>query len=224
MTLVFSRNFDEEESWENGQGGKNCACDKLTTEEVEALVEAAKAEAFQSGLEEGYNSALAKFREEADQVQSAALADIQSQLRSLFENINHHNTVLEAQIMDFTLSICEQVFPYLQHTQSHERALAQIKKTMRLALNSPHINVMLSNDALPKLTPFIEQLAVELGIEDQIKLSPDEKLEDGATVVEWQNGFMSYNFDIVCERILTALKTVQSKIPTPLIKGSEESA
>lgn len=224
MTLVFSRNFDEEENWESGQGGKNCGCDKLSAEEVDALVEVAKAEAFQSGLDEGYNSALAKFREEADQTQSAALADIQSQLRSLFEKINYHNTALEAQILDFTLSICEQVFPYLQHTQSHERALAQIQKTMRLALKSPHINIILSNSALPKLTPFIDQLAGELGIEDQIKLSSDEKLDDGATVVEWQNGFMNYNFDVVCERILTALKAVQSTIPTPLIKGSEESA
>ncbi len=221
MTLVFSRNFDDEENWKSG---KNCSCDKHSQEEVDALIEATKSKAFQSGLKEGYDTAWAKFNGEADLIQNDALEDIRTQLRALLEKINDHRTALESQILDYTLSICEQVFPYLQHSQSHERALTQIKKTMRLAMNSPHINIILSNDALPKLTPFVEQIAIELGIIDQIKLSSDDKLEDGATIVEWQNGFMDYSFDVVCERILSALKAVQTTIPTTLINGSEDRA
>ena len=221
MTLVFSRNFDDEENWKSGE---NCPCDKHSQEEVDALVEAAKSSAFQSGLEEGYDTAWAKFNGEADLTQSAALEDIRTQSRALLENINYHRTTLESQILDYTLSICEQVFPYLQHSQSHERALAQIEKTMRLAMNSPHINIILSNNALPKLTPFVEKMADELGIKDQIKLSSDDKLEDGATLVEWQNGFMDYSFDVVCQQILSALKAAQATIPTPLINGSEDRA
>jgi flagellar assembly protein FliH len=221
MTLVFSRNFDDEANWKSGE---NCSCDKYSQEQVDALIETAKASAFQTGLKEGYSAALAKFTEEADHIQNEAVEEIRSQLRILFEKANSYNAVLETQILDFSLSICEQVFPYLQHTQSHERALTQIKKTMRLALNSPYIHITLSNDALPRLTPFIENLADELGIKDQIKLSSDDNLENGATLVEWKNGFMDYSFDVVCERILTALKSAQSTIPTPLINGSDDRA
>ena len=220
MTLVFSRNFDDEATWKSGE---NCTCDKDSQEQVDALIERAKVSAFQSGLKEGYNAALAQFTAEADQIHNQAVEDIRSQLRDLFEKANYHNAVLETQILDFSLSICEQVFPYLQHTQSHERALTQIKKTMRLALNSPYINITLSHDALPKLTPFIEKLAAELSIEDQIKITSDDSLVDGATLVEWQNGFMDYSFDVVCERILTALKAAQSTIPTPLINGEDRA-
>lgn len=223
MTLVFNRNFDEEQARESG-GQKNCACGKPDQKQVEALIEAATAQGYQTGVQEGHKKALAEFRAESDQAQSEALTDIQARLRSLSEKMDHHNAALEAQILDFTLSICEQVFPYLQQTQTHERALTQIRKTMRLALNSPTITILLSPDALPKLTPFIEQITTELGLTEQVKLSADAKLKDGATIVEWQNGFMDYSFDAVCERILTALKAAQASIPSPLINGSEQSA
>lgn len=223
MTFVFNRNFDDERNQENGKAPKVCPCDKLTQEEIDVLIEKAKAQAFQAGLDEGYYNALESLYNESDKTERDALAEIRAQLHVLVGKIDHHHAALEAQVLDFSLSICEQVFPYLQHSQSHERALTQIQKTMRLALNSPYINIMLSPKALPKLTPHIEQLANELGLSEQIQLSTDQNLTDGAAHVDWQNGFMAYSFDTVCERILSALKAAQSSTSNPLINGSDDN-
>lgn len=223
MTLIFCRNFDDELDQEMGRDASSCTCAHPSPEEMEARIEAAKKEAFQAGLEAGHDKALKQFREEADQNHSDALQSIKDHLRKILEKSDSHGDALEAQVLDFGLSICEQVFPYLLHSQSQERAVTQIKKTMRMALNSPYINIAVSETALPQLKPLIEQAAEELGLKDQIKLLPDAKLMDGATHIEWKNGFMEYSFEMVCERILTALKAAQATDLNPLVNGSEAS-
>lgn len=223
MTLIFTRNFDDELNQEINGGVKSCDCAHPSQEEIDALIEAAKVEAFQSGYDTGFAKGSEEVREEVDQTQAAALGEIKKELGSLFSKSDRHNAALEAQILDFTLSICEQVFPYLQHSQSHERALQQIKDMMRLALSSPYINISLSKTALPKLTPIIDGVSAELGLTSQVKIRVDGKLEDGATHIEWQNGFMDYSFDMVCERILTALKAAQTTSSNSLIDGNEKN-
>jgi flagellar assembly protein FliH len=190
---------------------------------LDGRIEAAKEEAFQAGLETGHSKALEQLRQEADQTHINAVHSIKDHLRDIFEKSDSHNDILEAQVLDFGLSICEQVFPYLLHHQSQERAVTQIKKTMQMALNSPYINIAVSKTALPQLKPLIEDAAQELGLENRIKLLSDANLVDGATRIEWKNGFMEYSFDAVCERILTALKAAQKTNLNPLANGSEAS-
>ncbi len=215
MALIFRRNFDDELDRETGGGTNICTCTHPTQGEIDALIEDAKSKGFQSGLEAGYGNALEEFRKEATQNQNDALVKIKDQLRNLIDKSDSHSATLESQVLDFSLSICEQLFPYLRHSQSHERALTQIKDTMRLAMSSPTIHIALSKTALPILTPFIEQAAKELNVSDQIKLSIDENLNDGATHIEWKNGFMEYNFETVCESILCALKAAQKTDLSP---------
>lgn len=224
MTLLFYRNFDDEVDREMGRDASSCTCSHPSPEELNARIETAKKEAFQAGLESGHAKALEQFTQEADQNHNETLQSIKDQLRMVFEKSDDHSDALEAQVLDFGLSVCEQVFPYLLQNQSQEHVVAQIKKTMRVALNSPYINIAVSETSLPKLKPLIEQAAEELGLKDQIKLLPDAKLIDGATHIEWKNGFMEYSFETVCERILTALKTAQVTDLNPLVNGSEASA
>ncbi|MBL4749724.1 MAG: hypothetical protein JKX71_03915 [Amylibacter sp.] len=223
MTLIFRRNFDDELDRETGKDANECTCSHPTPEELEARIEAAKEEAYQAGLAAGRSEALEQFRQEADQNHINAVQSIKDHLGHIFEKSDSHNDALEAQVLDFSLSICEQVFPYLLHSQSQERAVNQIKKTMRMALDSPYINIAVSETVLPQLEPLIEQAAQELGLTDQIKLLADPKLIDGATHIEWKNGFMEYNFKMVCERILTALKATQATNLNPIANGSEAS-
>lgn len=209
MALIFPRNFDDELDRETRGDVDICTCAHPSPEELETRIEAAKSEAYQAGQEAGRAQALEDFHKEADQYQTETLTQVKDHLCNIFEKSNAHNATLEAQVLDFSLSICEQVFPYLLHSQSHERALSQIKKTMRMALSSPYIHIALSETALTYLGPYIEKTSSELGLTDRIKLSSDTKLIDGATHIQWKNGFMEYNFETVCERILTALKTAQ---------------
>lgn len=223
MTLIFRRNFDDELDRETGKDADGCTCSHPTDEELEARIETVKEEAYQAGLKAGHDQALEQYRQEADQNHIDAVQSIKDHLRNIFERSDSHSDALEAQVLDFGLSICEQVFPYLLHSQSQERAVSQIKKTMRMALDSPYINIAVSETALPQLKPLIEQAAQDLGLKDQIKLLPDPKLIDGATHIEWKNGFMEYNFEMVCERILTALKAAQATNLNPIANGSEAS-
>ena len=224
MTLIFRRNFDDELDREAGGGANTCTCAHPTQGQIDVLIEDAKSIGFQSGLEAGHNKALKELRKEAAQNQNDTLVDIKKQLQDLFEKSDSHSAALESQVLDFSLSICEQLFPYLLHSQSHERAYTQIKETMRLAIGSPTIHIALSKTAFPILTPFIEQAAKELGVLTHIKLSIDENLNDGATHIEWKNGFMEYNFETVCERILCALKAAQKTNLSPLVNESETNA
>jgi flagellar assembly protein FliH len=221
MALIFRRNFDDELDRETGTGA--CTCAHPSPEELEARIEAAKQDAYQTGLEAGHTKALEQFRQEANQDHIDTMQSIKDNLRNIFEKSDSHNDALEAQVLDFGLSICEQVFPYLLHNQSQERAVTQIKKTMRMALDSPYINITISETALPQVKLLIEEAAQELGLENQVKLLPDLKLTDGSTRIEWKNGFMEYNFEMVCERILTALKAAQAPNLNPLANGSEVS-
>ena len=224
MTLIFCRNFDDELDREMGRDASSCTCAHPSPEELEARIEAAKEEAFQAGLEAGHSKALEQLRQEVDQNHIDALQSIKDHLRNIFGKSDTHNDALEAQVLDFGLSVCEQVFPYLLHSQSQERAVTQIKKTMKMACNSSYINIAVSETALPQLKPLIEQAAEGLGLKDRINLLPDANLMDGATHIEWKHGFMEYNFETVCERILTALKAAQSTDLNPLVNGSEASA
>jgi|GEM_PF-3139242 len=224
MTLIFNRNFDDELDREMGKDANSCTCSHPSPQELDARIEAAKEEAFQAGVEAGHSKALEQVRQEVDQNHIDALQSIKDHLGNIFEKSDRHNDALEAQVLDFGLSVCDQVFPYLLHSQSQERAMTQIKKTMKMAYNSSYINIAVSETALPQLRPLIEQAAKGLGLGERINLLKDESLMDGATHIEWKNGFMEYNFETVCERILTALKAAQSTDLNPLVNGSEASA
>ncbi len=223
MTLIFSRNFDEELDQELNGIKKECNCVYPSQSEIDSLVEEAKADAFRLGHDEGYSKGLEDGREEADLAQKAVLADIKIQLNKIFLETNRNTIALEAQVLDFTLSICESVFPYLQYSQSHERALQKIKDTMRLALGSPYINVSVSETALPKLTPFTDEISADLGLTEQIIIKADKRLRDGSAHIEWKNGFRDYNFDLVCDQILMALKNAQANSSNPLMNGNKEN-
>nr|WP_282960695.1 FliH/SctL family protein [Actibacterium sp. MT2.3-13A] len=134
---------------------------------------------------------------------------------------DRHRAALEAQALDFTLSVCEQVFPEVLRRCSRDRALDRVKKTIALALGSACLRVALSPSALPLLRPDIEAAARAAGLEARIEIAVDPALAEGDVRMEWNNGFMDYSCAAICDRILTALRQAQAGNRDTILRGRD---
>lgn len=220
MSYVFDRDFDSELDRERQEAERRArAC--YTPEDMEAAIAKVRAEAFRDGHTAGRAEGLAEARSSAERLRAEALGVLGPQLEQLIGAADRHRTALEAQVLDFTLSVCEQVFPEVLRSRSRERALDRVKKTIELALGSSCLRIMLSQQALPLLQPEIEQAARAIGLEARIELSADPALSEGDVRMEWDNGFMEYSFAAVCDRILTALKQARGGASETLLSGSD---
>ncbi|MGC9370117.1 MAG: hypothetical protein ACP5DX_11315 [Paracoccaceae bacterium] len=220
MSYIFDRDFDSELDRER-QEAERLSRARYTTEDMEAALAQARAEAFRDGHGAGRAEGLAQARGDAEALRAEALGALGPQLERLIGAADRHRAALEVQVLDFTLSVCEQVFPEVLRGCSHDRALDRVKKTIELALGSSCLRIMLSERALPLLRPEIERAAQAVGLDARLEIAADPALAEGDVRMEWDNGFMEYSFADVCDRILTALKQARRGAPETILSGSD---
>ena len=220
MSYIFDRDFDSEIDRERQEAERlRRAC--YTPEDMEAALSKVRDEALREGHAAGRAEGLAEARASAEALRAEALGALGPQLEQLIGAADRHRAALEAQVLDFTLSVCEQVFPEVLHGCSRDRVLDRVKKTIELALGSSCLRIMVSERALPLLQPEIEQAAQAGGLEARLEIAADPALSEGDVRVEWDNGFMEYSFADVCDRILTALKVARGGAPETILNGSD---
>lgn len=209
MALMFERDFDAELAQEDRQA-RHAARARHTPEELNEAVEAARTAGFIEGKSIGRAQGLAE-AETADGARRAvALEALGQQIPAMVQENDRHRAALETQMLDFALTVCEQVFPELLRRRAHDRALAQVRRALAVGLGSVSLQVSLSSDGLQLLKDDLDTAINQHGLEGRVKLRADPMLADGDARVDWDNGFLEYSFSSICDRILCALREARS--------------
>ncbi|RVV96877.1 hypothetical protein EKE94_16155 [Mesobaculum littorinae] len=219
---VFQRDFDLERAEEEARRVHDARA-RHTPEELEEAV----ARAYRAGHAAGKEVGRTEGRDETRQTLLArhaeAISAIQPQVDALLAGTAEHRAALEAQVLDFTVSVCEKVFPELIDHRARDRALQQIERTIRYALGSPVLRITLAPAARDALGPQIEAIVAETLI-GTLDLSADPDLAEGDARMTWDNGFMEYSFAEICDRILDAVRDRQESFETTRAARRQEHA
>jgi flagellar assembly protein FliH len=217
MSLVFNRDFDLELAIEDQQARRD-ALARHTPEELSEAVAVARAVAFAEGRCAGHSDGLAEAATADEARRVAALEALIPQMMAVMQAADTHRAVLEAQVLDFALSVCEQVFPELLRHRAHDRALAQVRRALSVGLGSASLQVTLSPAALKLLRDDLDSTIVDIGLQGRVEMRADPDLADGDVRVTWDSGFLEYSYAAICERILRVLREARSAAPTPYLE------
>ncbi|MDG4648635.1 FliH/SctL family protein [Roseibacterium sp. SDUM158017] len=204
MTYIFDRNFDVERDGEPRQAP--CAARPMFTEDdLRAAERLARAEGFEAGRSRGRTEAEAEAGAARAQERQDALLAIAGQVETFCRDAAGHRAALECQMLDFAIATCERLIPELLRTRSVDRAAAEVKRCLSLAIGSPRIRIFLSRAVLDLHGAAIEKAILERDEGTKVELAADPALADGDARVEWDNGVMEYSFGRIAEQVLDAL-------------------
>lgn len=214
MTLIFDRDFDVEllrEQWQARRETRFCH----TAEDLAEAVAQARAEAYAMGRSAGHAEGMAEAEATVTAQRASALAALTPQIAALVHAQDSHRAALEAQVLAFALTVCEQVFPELLRLRAHDRALAQARRALSIGLGSVSLQVALSPAALILLRDDLTAAIHGQGLQGRVELRGDPALADGDVRVDWDSGYLEYSFSSICERILKSLRDARftSSIP-----------
>ncbi|MBY6093028.1 FliH/SctL family protein [Maritimibacter alkaliphilus] len=205
MRFAFERDFDLERAME----AKRAARAALATF-TEAELRQAEAEARAEGYADGRIAGRAEASSAADladvRAQMEAVNQIVPRLDVLLKEADKHRADLESQVLDFTLSVFEKVAPDAMQTLSLPRVRTEVKQAIGMALGAAGLRIVLPKGSLDLIGEDLSKAVHEIGYAGRVEFSYDPALGAGDARVEWDNGFMDFSFNAVCDRIHDALK------------------
>ncbi|WP_127900767.1 FliH/SctL family protein [Solirhodobacter olei] len=218
MTTLYHRDFDAEIAEEARAAARARAC-KFTQEDVDEAVAAAEMRGHAAGRAAGHAEGLAEARGEIGARQAEALQAIAPQLDRMIEDRLAHHAALERQMVGFALTVAEKVFPEFVATRSATAAAEEVRRTLALALHSPRLRVQLSAATRDLIAPEIEAMARNRLDAGAIEVAVDPALAEGEARVIWEDGFMEYSFEKICNGILDALRATAGRPAAPIRKA-----
>lgn len=215
MTLAL-RDFDAESALASDASNTPDAAPEVpvftfTEEELGKML----AEARAQGAEQGHADGLAQGKREAGedhQVQAtAALNDMREQLSVFIAQDAQRRTELEGDLVDMVLDICERIMPDFLAAYSIDQVQARLRDTLHIGAGQSTLNLLLSPKTEAALNSDITALAAAES-STTLTLTADATLKDGEARMTWENGFMQYSLDRICDEILTALRDTSEQL------------
>ncbi|MDC0739419.1 FliH/SctL family protein [Cognatishimia sp. SS12] len=176
---------------------------KLLSDARQAAGEAALAQ----GIEEGQRMAL----DAEEKLRCAALAAIKTQISDIHQRDAQHRAELEQDLIDMVLDIAERVVPELLQHYSHPLVHAKLAEALHIGGRQAQITVRLC----PETKAALERPLAELARSENIQAPnflEDDSLARGEARVSWENGFLSYSLDRVCDGVLSALRSASAQM------------
>lgn len=204
MSYLFDRNFDAEP--EAGPRGTTQVTEPMIPlAQFEQAVAEARAEGHAAGVAQGRSEAL-QAAESSESTRRLQLAEaVVPVLQQLFADNEAHHAALEAQMVDFVLSVFEQVAPDVSAALAEGQARREALGAVRMALGAAQLTLYFPPETLEAAAPEMEAAAREAGFAGRLALRPDPALQPGDVRAAWDQGVMSYSFAEICARILEAL-------------------
>ncbi|TMV83382.1 hypothetical protein FGG78_22860 [Thioclava sp. BHET1] len=218
MTTVFHRDFDAEIEAEVRAEAHARAC-RFTQEDLDAAVAAAAAAARAEGVREGHATGHAEALSTLAARRAETLDALAPQIAQMLEERLAHRAALESQMAAFALAVCEKIMPEFLATRSAEAAATEVRRAMGLALRSPVLRIRLAAEVRDLLAPEIEAMTADQLDPRQLDIAIDPALGPGEIRVSWQDGFMEYSFDRICQGILSALRASAAQQVQPIRKA-----
>ena len=192
--------------------------------EVRELVRAAN----ERGLRDGHAAGLAEGEAAAarriDTAQVETLDAMAEGLATLLNDAKAHRAALEAQVLDFALSVCDAVFPELVRDMSRDRAAAQVRTALKMAIGSRRVTIRLNPATAATLS---EELSARLDyyrMDGVCRIEPDADLHPGDVQMAWDHGSLSYAFEVVAQRILSELRDTHARAAAALTERETQNA
>lgn len=204
MQFVFERDFDGERELRARRSDVRIGA-VYTEEEYRAAVEAAQAQAYEDGRTAGRTEAAMASAQSDQERQISALETLAPVMSALLEDADRHHAVLEAQMLDFVLSVFDRVAPQVVETQARAQVEREVDNAIRMALGSAILRVFFAPSAHKEGEAQVQRTARLQGYAGRVEVSPDPELAEGDVRVEWDHGVMRYSFNDICQRILGAL-------------------
>ena len=201
--------FDAER--EREEEARRTGADKtFSRDEHEALIEAARKEAREEGYSEGYAKGEEDMRASILQDCAKSLQVMIPQIEGFLEKTFEHQAQLEDQVTRFAEAILQRILPEVVAHYSVDRVRNEVRRVLSMAMMKPGLKVYLSTNVAEQLTEEFADLARDMERPDGIVAVPDETLNDGDLKVVWDNGFLEYSYEDVCNHILDCVRGPQA--------------
>lgn len=203
-TLPFSTNLEaevREEARRRASGDDRT----LSISEHRELLDKAVTEAREAAYQEGYAKGEADTREAILAKVSASISEVAPQIEAILARSSEHHTQLERQLTSFAYAVAEKVAPDILRLRTKANILENIRETLAMTLAQPKLLVAVSPAVQEAMGADLEAVAEHLGYKGSLQVKAETALTDGEAKVTWDDGFMEYSFDRVCEQILATL-------------------
>ncbi|MGR3452362.1 hypothetical protein [Pseudooceanicola sp.] len=204
MQFVFDRDFDGEMEVRARRSDVRIGA-VYTEQEYEDAIEAAQKQAYEDGRMAGRTEAAMASAQSDQERQLSALESLTPAMAALLQDADRHHAVLEAQMLDFVLSVFDRVAPQVMETQAKAQVEREVDNAIRMALGSAILRVFFAPSVHKEGEVQVQRTARLQGYGGRIEVSPDPELAEGDVRVEWDHGVMRYSFNDICQRILGAL-------------------
>lgn len=212
LNFVPTRDFDDELDAERREDEH-----RRNAVYTVADMEAACAEAHEAGRgvgrAEGDAAARAAVLATAAERTLAALEAVAPAVSTLIAEADQHRATLQAQLIEFVLSVFDRVLPELVRSQSAKRMEAEVRRAATMALGSARLTLHLPTEAAATFAPDLKRRIREAGFEGRVEISADPGLAPGDIRADWDNGFMDYSYAAICTQIIGALTAALPKRP-----------
>jgi flagellar assembly protein FliH len=224
MNFVPARDFDDELDAERREDEhrRNAV---YTVADMESACAEAREAGRATGRAEGDAAARAAVRATAAERTLAALEAVAPAVDTLIAEADRHRTTLQAQLIEFVLSVFDRVLPELVRSQAAKRVEAEVRRAATMALGSARLTLHLPPDAATTFAPDLKRRIREAGYEGRVEIAADPGLAPGDIRADWDNGFMDYSYAAICTQIIGALTAaLPRRGPAPTEPAEQEEA
>ncbi|WP_407496331.1 FliH/SctL family protein [Pseudooceanicola sp. MF1-13] len=205
MSFVFDRDFDEEEEFE----ARKRIHEKraiYTPEDLEEAVQKASAAAYEDGRMAGRAEASVEHQDTTASKTADTLVMLAPKLQEILTKSDQHQAALEAQVLDYVLTVARQLLPEILTQTAIIRTEGEIKKAIKMALGASSLRIHIPAEVAGEMSVAIEQQVQASGFAGRIQIQADHRLRPGDTRVEWDHGGMEFSLTELCDRTLRALR------------------
>ncbi|MFY0597923.1 MAG: hypothetical protein JXQ85_15950 [Cognatishimia sp.] len=221
MMALSLRDFDAESDRYGGDATAEVAAAaetplySFTEEELGKLLVEARQEGMKQGREEGLTEGRREAQADLQAQATAATQELRDQFAVFVSQDSQRRAELERDLIDMVLDICERAVPDLLKAHSTDQVQARLADAIGKGARHAELEIRISPETETILTDVITQITPP----DQTvapKIFADVSLKNGEARMTWENGFMQYSLDRVCEEILLALRhaSEQMKLQT----------
>lgn len=147
-------------------------------------VEAARLEAYQRGLIEGRQAALA----EASSNAQSNLAQIAQHAEHIAADLSRERERMEAEATGLALAAARCLAPALIAREPHEELIALFRDCIANLTSAPHLVIRVPGGNLAELRQNLEKIAFQAGHDGRIIVLEEDGIGPGDCRIEWADG------------------------------------
>jgi len=204
---LFTHDFDEEEErLRMAEEAAREVSSGPSSDEIAAMIEQARSEAFEAGRKQGYDEGLEKARKQREERIPALLDNLKEPLVGLLAGQADHRYAIELELGRLLKSLCEKLAPEVSRCYSPERLSEECERIARACQGSRWLEVRCAPSEKDDISAMLASL---IGPKDGVKslhVIGDASMQPSEIAASWHGGNSEFAFgrlyQAVCEKIL----------------------